>query len=134
MNEDCWFAAVKPSCVSVYLLHSQLGAIGLQHPQGQGSVVREVGVIWAGTEQVKCDGDVKREHADRHVPAIQHGGHTAVQEDAGEVEREVWEPKCQNSTFRFQDSIFAIQLQSGGEGNTIIFLIHVLETYRTNGQ
>lgn len=75
--------------VSEYLLHSQLSAIGLQHPQRQGSVVREVGVIWAGAEEVKGGGDVKREHADRHVPAVQHGRHTAVQEDAGEVVREV---------------------------------------------
>lgn len=71
--------------VCMYLWHSKLGAIGLQHPQRQGCVVREVGVIWAGAEEVKGDGEVKGEHADRHVPAIQHGGHAAVQEDAGEV-------------------------------------------------
>lgn len=58
-------------------------------------MVREVGVIWTGAEEVKGDGDVKREHANGHVPAIQHRGHAAVQEDAGEVEREVQEQKCQ---------------------------------------
>lgn len=83
----------------MYLQHSKLGTIRLQHPQRQGCVVREVGVIWAGTEEVKGDGEVKREHADGQVPAIQHGGHAAVQEDAGEVEREVPEQKCQKFPF-----------------------------------
>lgn len=67
----------------MYLQYSKLGAIGLPQPQRQGSVVREVGVIWAGTEEVEGDGDVKGKHADRHVPAIHHRGQTAVEEDAG---------------------------------------------------
>lgn len=70
----------------MYLYCNKLGTIGLQHPQRQGSVVREIGVIWSGTKEVKDDGDVKREHRDGQVPAIQHRRQTTVQEDTEDGE------------------------------------------------
>lgn len=102
LDDSSQWAAVKPSkCVSAYLLHSEPGAVGLQHTQRHGCVVREVGVVWAGTEEVKGDGEVKREHAHRQVPALQHGGQAAVQEDAGGggVRAEMSEPFLPQTSF-----------------------------------
>lgn len=84
-------------------------------------MVREVGVIWAGAEEVKGDGEVKREHADGHVPAIQHGGHAAVQEDTGEVGREGG-GRCKLVSCK----VMARETQ-------LIFFIRVPGTYSANG-
>lgn len=53
--------------------------------------MREIGVVWSGTDQVEDNNDVEGKHTDGQVPAVEQWGHTGIHKDTGDgggVEKE----------------------------------------------